>query len=200
MDEKRRLKSEKTVISTNKSFGGQNLDILLPCVDNNTLSGSNQGIGTKRKHEENKPVDSPIRRERTRGEKTHRSLDSRSDNYEGGSSSKRSSATCETRSESDGVKSSKSRKRRRHKKRREESDASPCKVVLEKVLEGKSIVESLGSNSSGIVESSGVPRAIRNRARKKLLVLDLNGILCDVVYGNPDSRKPHKRVGKSAGE
>ena len=73
-------------------------------------------------------------------------------------------------------------------------------MIPEKGAEGKIVVESLDGNSSGGVESSAIPGAIRSRARKKLLVLDLNGLLCDVVHGNPDTRNPHKRVGKSAGE
>ncbi|XP_020572895.1 uncharacterized protein LOC110019537 isoform X2 [Phalaenopsis equestris] len=39
-----------------------------------------------------------------------------------------------------------------------------------------------------------VERALRSPCRKKLLVLDLNGILCDVVFGSHGSRLPYKKV------
>ncbi|KAH0467821.1 hypothetical protein IEQ34_002854 [Dendrobium chrysotoxum] len=39
-----------------------------------------------------------------------------------------------------------------------------------------------------------VEKALRNPFRKKLLVLDLNGILCDVVFDSHGSCLPHKRV------
>ncbi|XP_020686836.1 uncharacterized protein LOC110102722 isoform X2 [Dendrobium catenatum] len=39
-----------------------------------------------------------------------------------------------------------------------------------------------------------VEKALRNPFRKKLLVLDLNGILCDVVFGSHGSCLPYKRV------
>lgn len=91
-----------------------------------------------------------------------------------------------------------------NKRTRMESDLSACKVISKMVID-----ESLNSNSLMPVvkmegcaaegEALAVPRAL-NRARKKLLVLDLNGLLCDVVHGYPNTCIAHDRVGRSAGE
>ncbi|KAG0464383.1 hypothetical protein HPP92_020452 [Vanilla planifolia] len=41
-------------------------------------------------------------------------------------------------------------------------------------------------------------RTVRIIFKKKLLVLDLNGILCDVVFGSQGSHMPHKRINKKS--
>ncbi|KAK8962671.1 hypothetical protein KSP40_PGU016174 [Platanthera guangdongensis] len=43
-------------------------------------------------------------------------------------------------------------------------------------------------------------RALRRTFRKKLLVLDLNGILCDVVFSSCGSLMPYKKVSKKPGK
>ncbi|XP_020258075.1 uncharacterized protein LOC109834463 isoform X2 [Asparagus officinalis] len=194
-DERRHPKSEKADFSSNKSISH---------VGNNTNSDSR---GTKRRLDERKPIDSSHSakntsiRKRTRRRKKHNSLDL--SNHEGSHRdthlSKVANDAHEIRSESNDVKRVEPRKRRRRKKRRTGSGAPACDALLEEPLRNsrlKSIVVKETVPVEG--ETLSPLRELKVRVSKKLLVLDLNGLLCDVVYGYPNTQKPHERVGKSA--
>ena len=69
-------------------------------------------------------------------------------------------------------------------------------VVLSEVDEAKHDKE---DNFSKISHSS-VSRAPVNYLRKKLLILDLNGLLADIVSRPPKDRKADKKIANCGGE
>lgn len=106
----------------------------------------------------------------------------------------------ETYSKVEDMNSRQPKKRRRNRGKRKESSDSACEAIFGKGLEKKSSIELLEDTEAVARDASAIPRAVKSLARKKLLILDLNGLLCDVVRGPLGTYKPHKRVGKSAGE